>query len=97
MQDFRNHILVTYDTDKNKAFKDTIFKRLITNHYKFEYLKRIKENTLKDFTKIFVYNDNTIMPVTPTSSLPYGYYERIKSNYTYYVDTNSKIILLLEK
>lgn len=96
MENFKNHILVTYDTDKNKEFKELIFEKLVSNYYNFEFIKRISESFLKDFTKIFIYKDNTIMPVAPIGYLPSGYYERVKSKNISYIDKTNKTILLLE-
>ena len=88
--------LVTYDNDKNKDFKENIFNNLKSSSYMFSEIKRIKESTLKEYLKIFIYKDNTVMPVAPTSYLPKGYFERVKFQNAMYIDKNNKTILLIE-
>ena len=88
--------LVTYDNDKNKDFKENIFNNLKSSFYMFSEIKRIKESTLKEYLKIFIYIDNTVMPVAPTSYLPKGYFERVKFQNAMYIDKNNKTILLIE-
>lgn len=96
MININDYKLVTYDTDKNKAFKELILKRLNCNYYTFEQRKRINESILEEYVKIFVYKNNTIMPVNKTNSIPSGYYERVKSKNLFYIDNINKAILLLE-
>lgn len=93
---FNKLSLVTYDKDMNKDFKENILNNLKSNTYTFSKSLRIKETKLKDYVKIFIYRDNTIMPVAPTPYLPTGYIERVKHENIIYIDNHNKTILLLE-
>lgn len=89
--------IVTYNKDVQKKFKNEIVKNLNNNKYLFKEIKNLKEQYVRDFIKVFIYRDNTIMPVNKnTKPLPYGYYERLKSFNKKFIDIHNKIILLVE-
>lgn len=96
MINIHGYKLVTYDTDNNKEFKELVLERLNSNYFTFKQQKRINESILKEYIKIFLYKDNTVMPVNKTSYLPNGYYERVKTSNSFYIDIINKTLLLLE-
>ena len=58
--------------------------------------KRINNKMIEEYTKYFVYKDNTFMAVKPSESgYPSGYYEHIKK-YDYKVDHINKVILFTD-
>ena len=58
--------------------------------------KRINNKMIEEYTKYFVYKDNTFMSVKPSENgYPSGYYEHIKQ-YNYKVDHINKIILFTD-
>ena len=81
-----------------KGHKEYIFEQL--EKYKSGDLnfthKRINNKMIEEYTKYFVYKDNTFMAVKPSESgYPSGYYEHIKQ-YNYRVDHINKIILFTD-
>lgn len=60
--------------------------------------KRINNKMIEEYTKYFVYKDNTFMSVPPAKegSYPGGYYEHVR-NYNYKIDTANKVILFTDK
>ena len=82
-----------------KGHKEYIFEQL--EKYKSGDLnfthKRINNKMIEEYTKYFVYKDNTFMSVKPSENgYPSGYYEHIKQ-YNYKVDHINKIILFTDK
>ena len=58
--------------------------------------KRINNKMIEEYTKYFVYKDNTFMAVKPSESgYPSGYYDHVKQ-YNYRVDHINKIILFTD-
>ena len=58
--------------------------------------KRINNKMIEEYTKYFVYKDNTFMSVKPSEDgYPSGYYEHVKQ-YNYKVDHINKIILFTD-
>ena len=81
-----------------KGHKEYIFEQL--EKYKSGDLnfthKRINNKMIEEYTKYFVYKDNTFMAVKPSESgYPSGYYEHIKQ-YNYKVDHVNKVILFTD-
>ena len=81
-----------------KGHKEYIFEQL--EKYKSGDLnfthKRINNKMIEEYTKYFVYKDNTFMAVKPSEiSYPSGYYEHVKQ-YNYRVDHINKIILFTD-
>ena len=81
-----------------KGHKEYIFEQL--EKYKSGDLnfthKRINNKMIEEYTKYFVYKDNTFMAVKPSENgYPSGYYEHIKQ-YNYKVDHINKIILFTD-
>lgn len=81
-----------------KGHKEYIFEQL--EKYKSEDLnfthKRINNKMIEEYTKYFVYKDNTFMAVKPSESgYPSGYYDHVKQ-YNYRVDHINKIILFTD-
>ena len=58
--------------------------------------KRINNNMIDEYTKYFIYKDNTFMSVKPGKDYPSGYYNHVRS-YNYKVDHVNKIILFTDK
>ncbi|MGL4802005.1 MAG: hypothetical protein ACRC18_07040 [Cetobacterium sp.] len=60
--------------------------------------RRINNKMIEEYTKYFVYNDNTFMSVPPAKdgSYPGGYYEHVR-NYNYKIDIVNKVILFTDK
>lgn len=58
--------------------------------------KRINNNMIDEYTKYFIYKDNTFMSVKPGKDYPSGYYDHVRS-YNYKVDHVNKIILFTDK
>ena len=81
-----------------KGHKEYIFEQL--NKYKSGDLnfthKRINNKMIEEYTKYFIYKDNTFMAVKPSEDgYPSGYYEHVKQ-YNYKVDHINKIILFTD-
>ena len=58
--------------------------------------KRINNKMIEEYTKYFVYKDNTFMAVKPSESgYPSGYYDHVKQ-YNYRVDHVNKVILFTD-
>ena len=81
-----------------KGHKEYIFEQL--EKYKSGDLnfthKRINNKMIEEYTKYFVYKDNTFMAVKPSESgYPSGYYDHVKQ-YNYRVDHINKIILFTD-
>lgn len=58
--------------------------------------KRINNKMIEEYTKYFVYKDNTFMAVKPSENgYPSGYYDHVKQ-YNYRVDHINKIILFTD-
>lgn len=81
-----------------KGHKEYIFEQL--EKYKSGDLnfthKRINNKMIEEYTKYFVYKDNTFMAVKPSESgYPSGYYEHIKK-YDYKIDHINKVILFTD-
>ena len=81
-----------------KGHKEYILKELKkynSGDLKFTH-KRINNKMIEEYTKYFVYKDNTFMAVKPSENgYPSGYYEHIKQ-YNYRVDHINKIILFTD-
>lgn len=58
--------------------------------------KRINNKMIEEYTKYFIYKNNTFMSVKPGKDYPSGYYEHVRS-YNYKVDHVNKIILFTDK
>ena len=81
-----------------KGHKEYIFEQL--EKYKSGDLnfthKRINNKMIEEYTKYFVYKDNTFMAVKPSESgYPSGYYDHVKQ-YNYRVDHVNKVILFTD-
>ena len=81
-----------------KGHKEYIFEQL--EKYKSGDLnfthKRINNKMIEEYTKYFVYKDNTFMAVKPSENgYPSGYYDHVKQ-YNYRVDHINKIILFTD-
>ena len=81
-----------------KGHKEYIFEQLEkynSGDLNFTH-KRINNKMIEEYTKYFVYKDNTFMAVKPSESgYPSGYYEHIKQ-YNYKVDHVNKVILFTD-
>lgn len=58
--------------------------------------KRINNNMIDEYTKYFVYKDNTFMSVKPGKDYPSGYYDHVRK-YNYKIDHVNKVILFTDK
>lgn len=58
--------------------------------------KRINNKMIEEYTKYFIYKDNTFMSVKPGKDYPSGYYDHVRK-YDYKVDHINKIILFTDK
>lgn len=58
--------------------------------------KRINNKMIEEYTKYFIYKNNTFMSVKPGKDYPSGYYEHVRK-YNYKVDHVNKIILFTDK
>ena len=81
-----------------KGHKEYILKELKkynSGDLKFTH-KRINNKMIEEYTKYFVYKDNTFMSVKPSENgYPSGYYEHVKQ-YNYKIDHINKIILFTD-
>ena len=81
-----------------KGHKEYIFEQLEkynSGDLNFTH-KRINNKMIEEYTKYFVYKDNTFMAVKPSESgYPSGYYDHVKQ-YNYRVDHINKIILFTD-
>ena len=81
-----------------KGHKEYILKELKkynSGDLKFTH-KRINNKMIEEYTKYFVYKDNTFMAVKPSESgYPSGYYDHVKQ-YNYRVDHVNKVILFTD-
>ena len=58
--------------------------------------KRINNKMIEEYTKYFIYKDNTFMSVKPGKDYPSGYYDHVRK-YDYKIDHVNKIILFTDK
>ena len=58
--------------------------------------KRINNKMIEEYTKYFIYKDNTFMSVKPGKDYPSGYYDHVKK-YDYKIDHVNKVILFTDK
>ena len=58
--------------------------------------KRINNKMIEEYTKYFIYKDNTFMSVKPGKDYPSGYFDHVRK-YNYKVDHVSKVILFTDK
>ena len=81
-----------------KGHKEYIFEQLEkynSGDLNFTH-KRINNKIIEEYTKYFIYKDNTFMSVKPSENgYPSGYYEHVKQ-YNYKVDHINKIILFTD-
>ena len=66
-----------------------------SNTLKFTH-KRINNKMIEEYTKYFVYKNNTFMSVKPGKNYPSGYYDHVRK-YNYKIDHANKIILFTDK
>ena len=58
--------------------------------------KRINNKMIEEYTKYFIYKDNTFMSVKPGKDYPSGYYDHVRK-YDYKIDHVNKVILFTDK
>lgn len=58
--------------------------------------KRINNKMIEEYTKYFIYKDNTFMSVKPGKDYPSGYYDHVRK-YDYKIDHVNKVILFIDK
>ena len=83
------------DIEGHEEYQKEELKKYNSGDLKFTH-KRINNKIIEEYTKYFVYKDNTFMSVKPSESgYPSGYYDHIKQ-YNYRVDHINKIILFTD-
>ena len=66
-----------------------------SNTLKFTH-KRINNKMIEEYTKYFIYKNNTFMSVKPGKNYPSGYYDHVRK-YDYKIDHVNKVILFTDK
>lgn len=83
------------DIEGHEEYQKEELKKYNSGDLNFTH-KRINNKMIEEYTKYFVYKDNTFMAVKPSENgYPSGYCEHIKQ-YNYRVDHINKIILFTD-
>lgn len=84
------------DIKGHEEYQREELKRYTSGDLNFTH-KRINNNMIDEYTKYFIYKDNTFMSVEPSEAgYTSGYYEHVKK-YNYKVDHVNKIILFTDE